>query len=175
MVCNRCIMVVRQVFESEGLHPVNLKLGEVELDKAPEAASLEKIRQSLASLGFEILDDQRRKVIEGIRAAILQLIRKGELDEQHKFSTLLSTALNKDYAYLSKLFSEVEGITIEKYVIQQKVDRVKELLAYGSDSLQDIAFQLGYSSVAHLSSQFKKITGFTPSEFRKLKDHHHWG
>jgi AraC-like DNA-binding protein len=172
MVCNRCIMVVKQVFEQEGLHPVNVKLGEVELEKAPADKQLATIKTNLASLGFEVLDDQKRKTIEKIRTTIIKLIHNGELDDNHKFSELLSNALHKDYSYLSKLFSEVEGITIEKYVILQKIERVKELLAYDELSLGEIAFQLGYSSVAHLSAQFKKVTGFNPSEFRKLKDHH---
>lgn len=172
MVCNRCIMVVKQVFEQEGLHPVNVKLGEVELEKAPADKQLATIKTNLASLGFEVLDDQKRKIIEKIRTTIIKLIHNGELEENHKFSELLSHALHKDYSYLSKLFSEVEGITIEKYVILQKIEKVKELLAYDELSLSEIAFQLGYSSVAHLSAQFKKVTGFNPSEFRKLKDHH---
>lgn len=171
MVCNRCIMVVKQVFEKEGLHPINVKLGEVKLDKAPDGKQLESIRSSLEALGFEVLDDQKSKTIEQIRTTVIKLIHAGELDDNHKFSVLLSEALHRDYSYLSKLFSEVEGITIEKYVILQRTERVKELLAYGELSLSEIVFQLGYSSVAHLSAQFKKVTGFTPSDFRKLKDH----
>jgi len=172
MVCNRCIMVVRQVFEQQGLHPVQVKLGEVELEKAPTATQLSTIQSQLSTLGFEVLDDHKRKTIEKIRTTIIKLIHQGELDEGHKFSELLSRALHKDYSYLSKLFSEVEGITIEKYVILQKIEKVKELLVYDELSLSEIAFRLGYSSVAHLSAQFKKTTGFNPSEFRKLKDHH---
>lgn len=172
MVCNRCILVVKQVFEQAGLHPLNVKLGEVELDKAPAGQAFDAIKTNLASLGFEVLDNQRQKTIEQIRATIRELVHSGELDEHRRFSDLLSNALHKDYAYLSKLFSEVEGITIEKYVILQKTERIKELLAYGELPLSEIAFQLGYSSVAHLSAQFKKVTGFTPSAFRKLKDHH---
>jgi AraC family transcriptional regulator len=169
MVCNRCIMVVKQVLEAEGLHPKNVKLGEVALEEAPAGQQLEAIRTQLASLGFEVLDDQKQKIIEQIRSTISRFIQSGELDDNHKFSDLLSNALHKDYAQLSKLFSEVEGITIEKYVILQKTERVKELLIYETLTLHEIAFRLGYSSVAHLSAQFKKVTGFTPSEFKKLK------
>jgi AraC-like DNA-binding protein len=165
-------MVVKQAFEQEGLHPLQVKLGEVELDKKPASATLENIKTRLAAVGFEILDDQKQKTIEQIRNVIQQLIESGELDENHKFSELLSNALQKDYASLSKLFSEVEGITIEKYVIQQKIEKVKELMIYDELPLNEISFRLGYSSVAHLSAQFKKVTGFSPSEFRKLKDHH---
>jgi AraC family transcriptional regulator len=172
MVCNRCIMVVKQVFEQQGLQPVQVKLGEVDLEKAPTHQKMSALQAGLSALGFEILDDQKRKVIEKIRTTIIKLIHQGELDEGHKFSELLSQALHKDYSSLSKLFSEVEGITIEKYVILQKIEKVKELLAYDELSLGEIAFRLGYSSVAHLSAQFKKVTGFTPSAFKKLKDHH---
>jgi AraC family transcriptional regulator len=172
MVCNRCILVVQQVFEQQGLQPLNIKLGEVQLDAAPTHQQMSALQSGLSALGFEILDDQKRKTIEKVRTKIIQLIAEGQLDEGHKFSELLSQALHKDYSSLSKLFSEVEGITIEKYVILQKIERVKELLTYDEQSLSEIAFQLGYSSVAHLSAQFKKITGFNPSEFRKLKDHH---
>lgn len=170
MVCNRCILVVKQVLEAEGLHPKNIKLGEVELDTAPTGQQQEAIKTQLASLGFEVLDNQKQKLIEQIRTTISRLMQSGDLDDNHKFSALLSNALHKDYAQLSKLFSEVEGITIEKYVILQKTERVKELLIYENLTLQEIAFRLGYSSVAHLSAQFKKVTGITPSEFKKLKD-----
>jgi AraC family transcriptional regulator len=172
MVCNRCIMVVKQVFEQEGLPPLQVKMGEVELDKAPSNQQQTSIKARLGELGFEVLDDQKRKMIEQIRTTIIKLIQHGQLDEGHKFSDLLVQALHKDYSYLSKLFSEVEGITIEKYVILQKIEKVKELLVYDELSLSEIAFRLGYSSVAHLSAQFKKTTGFNPSEFKKLKDHH---
>lgn len=172
MVCNRCIMVVNQVFVQAGVHPSLVKLGVVDLAVAPSVDQLNAINLQLSALGFEILDDQKKQLIEKIRTAIISLIQQGDLDEHHKFSDFLSAALHKDYSFLSKLFSEVEGITIEKYIILQKIEKVKELLAYDELSLGEIAFRLGYSSVAHLSTQFKKITGFTPSAFKKLIDHH---
>lgn len=161
--------MVRQVFEAEGLAPQYIKLGEVGLGGAPPPKQLDAVRTRLAALGFELLDNQKQRTIQGIKEAISQYIATGQLDEQHKFSELLATTLQKDYTQLSKLFSEVEGITIEKYVIAQKIEKVKELVLYEKLPLSDIAFRLGYSSVAHLSAQFKKITGITLSGFRQLQ------
>jgi len=163
-------MMVRQTFEETGLHPINIKLGEVELATMPAASALETLRTKLSSLGFELLDNQKQKTIEQIKTTIQQLIGSADLDDNHKFSTLLADALQKDYSTLSKLFSEVEGITIEKYVINEKIEKVKELMIYDKLTLNEIAFRMGYSSVAHLSAQFKKVTGFTPSAFRHLKE-----
>lgn len=162
-------MMVREVFEQEGLTPANVKLGEVELPATPTAAQTDALRTRLAALGFELLDNQKQKTIAQIKTAIQDLLTAGSLDEHHKFSELLATTLQKDYTYLSKLFSEVEGITIEKYVINQKIEKVKEWMLYDQLSLNDIAFRLGYSSVAHLSAQFKKVTGITPGAFRQMK------
>ena len=167
MVCNRCIMVVRQEFEKEGLHPVDVSLGEVELVQEPSASTLQRIGQKLDGLGFEILDDSKKKIIEKIKNIIIEQVHYNKTDNRFNLSQVLSSTLNKDYSYLSNLFSEVEGTTIEKYFINQKIERVKELLVYDELSLSEIAFQLGYSSVAHLSAQFKKVTGLTPSYFKK--------
>ena len=167
MVCNRCIMVVRQEFEKEGLHPVDVSLGEVELTKEPAASTIEKIGKSLNQLGFEILDDSKKKIIEKIKNIIIEQVHYNKAEDRFNLSQVLSSSLHKDYSYLSNLFSEVEGTTIEKYFINQKIERVKELLVYDELSLSEIAFHLGYSSVAHLSAQFKKITGLTPSYFKK--------
>lgn len=172
MVCNRCVMVVRNIIEKAGLEPVSVELGDVELKEAPTDEQLEQIDKELESVGFEILTDQKRKIIEKIKSTIVQHIQGEEPDDTLNFSDLLSSALNKEYSYLSKLFSEAEGVTIEKYIIDQKIERVKELLAYGELTLSEISYKLGYSSVAHLSSQFKKVTGFNPTDFRKMKDHH---
>ena len=172
MVCNRCIMVVKNIIEEAGLEPVSVELGEVELKVPPTDAQLERISKELENVGFEILTDQKKKIIERIKSSIVQHIQSDELDNAHNFSDLLSSALNKEYSYLSKLFSEAEGITIEKYIIDQKIEKVKELLAYGELTLSEISYKMGYSSVAHLSSQFKKVTGFNPTDFRKQKNHH---
>ena len=172
MVCARCIKTVTGIFEQAGVDVKNVKLGAVEINNNIETGQLNKIRMDLYNEGFEILDDQRMKVIEQIKNEIINLVHYGELDElKVNLSTLLSDSLHKDYNYLSNLFSSVEGTTIERYFILQKIEKVKELLVYDEQSLSQIAFKLGYSSVGHLSNQFKKITGFTPSEFKKLKGH----
>jgi AraC-like DNA-binding protein len=164
--------MVRQVFEEAGYPPVSVKLGELQLEKMPVGADMDRLQQRLGELGFEILSDQKGRIIEKIKNIIIRQIREGQPDDHHKFSDILSSSLHKDYTWLSKLFSEVEGVTIEKYIINQKIELVKELLAYGELNLSEISYKLGYSSVAHLSAQFSKTTGFTPSAFRKLKDHH---
>lgn len=171
MVCNRCVMVVRDILEKAGQQVVSVKLGEAELKETPGPAEMERIENELNAVGFEILTDQKKKIIEKIKTIILDNIREGNFDHKQNFSALLSSSLNRDYSYLSKLFSSSEGVTIEKYTIDQKIERVKELLAYGEHTLSEIAFMLNYSSTAHLSAQFKKVTGFSASEFRHLKDH----
>lgn len=169
MVCNRCIMVVEDILKRNGVEPVSVSLGTAELATTPDPEQLKKINASLEEVGFEVLEDQKKKLVEQIKSIIL---RELENDERNSnFSNIISSALHKDYSYLSKLFSEAEGVTIEKYIIDQKTEKVKELLAYGEMSLSEIAWKLNYSSVAHLSSQFKKITGFSPTEFRKQKNH----
>ncbi len=168
MVCNRCIMVVKDILEKAGQEVAAVKLGEAELKEHPGAMQMERITERLNAVGFELLTDQKKKTIEKIKNTILDKIRENNFDQKHNFSDLLSAALNRDYSYLSKLFSSSEGVTIEKYIIDQKIERVKELLAYGEHNLSEIAFLLNYSSTAHLSAQFKKVTGFSPSEFRKL-------
>jgi len=176
MVCNRCIYMVNRLFTETGLKPQSVKLGEVELANPPNKPQLETIQQKLKEFGFEILSDQKTRIIERIKTLIIKHIQQLEnADNTGKhpvFSELLASALHREYSALSKLFSEAEGITIEKYLIQQKIEKVKEWLAYDEQSLGEMADKLGYSSVAHLSAQFKKITGFTPSAFRKQKDHH---
>jgi AraC-like DNA-binding protein len=146
----------------------SVQLGEVHLVHEPSEAQLAMLRERLQELGFELLDDGKKRIIEKIKTIIIEQIHYRSGDQIYNYSELLSTGLRKDYSYLSHLFSEVEGITIEKYIINQKIEKVKELLVYNELSLNEIAFRLGYSSVAHLSSQFKKITGLTPSHFKKL-------
>lgn len=168
MVCDRCILVVKQELEKLNLFPVAVKLGEAELAEDPNEKKLIEIKERLAALGFELLDDSRKKLIEKIKTTIIEQIHYSDADDKHNFSQILSHKLHKDYSYLSNLFSDVEGITIEKYIINQKIEKAKELLVYNELSLGEIAYKLGYSSVAHLSSQFKKVTGLTPSHFKKL-------
>ncbi|MBS1774283.1 MAG: helix-turn-helix transcriptional regulator [Bacteroidetes bacterium] len=171
MVCNRCIMVVTAELEKLGLHPLNVTLGEVVLqEKKLPKEHLKNIQQALQQLGFELIDDKKSKLIEQLKSCIVDLIHYSEPIEV-KYSAYLTDKLHHDYTYLSKLFSEVEGITIEHYIIKQKIERAKELLAYDELSLSEIADRLGYSSVAHLSAQFKKVTGLTPTFFKNKGMH----
>ena len=168
MVCNRCIMVVRHEFEKAGIKPVDVKMGEVELTRKPNDSQLQRINSSLKDLGFEILDNQKQKLIERIKNLLIEKIQAGEIEEHFVLSNFLSKKLNKEYSQISRLFSEVEGITIEQFFILQKTEKVKEWIAYDELNLSEIAWKLGYSSVAHLSAQFKKVTGLAPSHVKKL-------
>jgi AraC family transcriptional regulator len=171
MVCDRCIMAVKEQLDQTGLPYKTVQLGEVELSKEADEHSLKRLREKLESLGFELLDDKRATLVEKIKNVIIDLIHGHEdVELKTKLSVLLQEKLLTDYHYLTTLFSSVEGITIEKYVILQRIERAKELLVYNELSLGEIAFKLGYSSVQHLSQQFKNITGYTPSEFKQLRD-----
>lgn len=129
---------------------------------------MQQLNSRLFQLGFEILDDQKQKQIEKIKSLLIKKVQSGDVEEHFSISEYLSTALHKEYSYISRLFSEVEGITVEQFFILQKTEKVKELLVYGEQNLSEISFFLGYSSVAHLSAQFKKVTGLTPSQFKKI-------
>jgi AraC family transcriptional regulator len=168
MVCNRCILVVKQELEKLNIESCNVTLGEVETDDEPAKEAIEQLAHNLNLLGFELLDNSKRQLIEKIKNIIINHVHYNEDDALQNFSEILSKALHKDYSYLSSLFSDVEGITIEKYVINQKIEKVKELIIYDEMSLSEIAYKLNYSSVAHLSNQFKKVTGLTPSHFKKV-------
>lgn len=170
MVCDRCKMVVRAELEKEGLHPLFIELGEVTLQEMPNTNKLESLNRALKHQGFELIDDKKSRIIEKIKTLIVDLIHHKKEEPSSNLSTYLSAQLHHDYSYLSNLFSEVEGITIEKYYIAQKIEKVKELLMYDELSLSQIAFNLGYSSVAHLSAQFKKQTGLTPTFFKSMKE-----
>ena len=169
MVCPRCIESVRSVFESNSIAITEVSLGSVTIPHALSANQKEQISEQLRERGFELLDDKRTQLINQIKAIIIREIHHQQEPSPVNLSTLLSEQLHYDYAYLSRLFSAVEGRTIEKYVIAQKVEKVKELLTYGELTLSEIAFQMQYSSAAHLSAQFKKVTGMSPSEFKKLQ------
>lgn len=168
MVCNRCILVIKQELEKLKLQAGLIMLGEVRLIKETTAKQLTQLKENLANIGFEVLDDSKKQLIEKIKNTIVDQIHYQPVDEQHNFSEILSQKLNKDYSYLSGLFSNVEGITIEKYIINQKIEKAKEMIAYNEMNFSEIAYYLGYSSVAHLSAQFKKVTGLTPSHFKKV-------
>ncbi len=169
MVCNRCIMVVKNELEKIGFEPFNVRLGEVELSQELSASDKDRINKHLQTFGFKFIDDKRSRLIGQIKSSIIELVHQQNSKLKTNLSEFLSSKLSHDYTYLSKLFSEVEGTTIEKYFIAQKIEKVKELLVYDELSLSQIAFQLNYSSVAHLSNQFKKVTGLTPSHFKNIK------
>lgn len=172
MVCNRCILVVRQELEKQGLHPLKVSLGEVSLEESHlDETQLSRLDTSLVALGFERIDDRKARLIESTKNIVIQKIHRAEsVNLKFNWSTMLSEELNVDYNILSNLFSSVEGITLEQYIIRQKIERVKELIFYDELNFSEIADRLGYSSAAHLSAQFKKVTGFTPSELKKSRD-----
>lgn len=169
MVCNRCISVVGSQLDTLGLHPLHIGLGEVILqEEALDPHTEEKLDSLLHAHGFERIDDRKARLIERVKNTVIRQVHHSEDSERKiNWSELLHRELNYEYNYLSGLFSSVEGITIEQYIIRQKTERVKELLVYDELTLSEIAWKTGYSSAAHLSSQFKKVTGFTPSEFKK--------
>ncbi|KYG77247.1 AraC family transcriptional regulator [Roseivirga spongicola] len=169
MVCPRCIEMVKHVFDQLDLQSKRIELGEVILDTDLTLSKKEELAEQLKVRGFELLEDQKSKQISQIKAIIVEQVHHSVKPIDTNFSTLISDKLAQEYSSLSKLFSSVEGVTIEKYILQQKVEKVKELLFYNEMSLSQIAYQLGYSSVAHLSAQFKKETGMTPSLFKKTR------
>jgi len=170
MVCNRCIKVVGEELKNLALDVRSLSLGEAVVGGEVQGALLDDVKRVLEQNGFELIEDRRIKTIERIRQAILKLVRSEALEMEFsgKYSEYLSRELNQDYHGLSSLFSFLEGMTLEHYIILQKIERVKELLKYGEQTLSEISYRLGYSSVAHLSNQFKKVTGMTPSQFKRM-------
>lgn len=170
MVCNRCVMAVSQIFKQAGIEVENVQLGKVETTEEVDADKLDQVNKRLKSLGFEIINDSKRKIIEKIKTITIDYVYHQKGENKINFSEYLTDRLNLDYPYLSTLFSSVEGATIEKNLINLKIERVKELLVYDEKTLSEIAWEMGYNSVAYLSGQFKKITGFTPSHFKKLRE-----
>ncbi|HSD63768.1 MAG TPA: AraC family transcriptional regulator [Ignavibacteriaceae bacterium] len=171
MVCNRCIKVVEEEFKKLGLNIRNISLGEVVVDNKLSEGDVEKIRMVLEENGFELIENRKMRIIEQIKILILDLVRDEEKSNQKlTLSEYLAENLKADYNYLSTLFSSVENITIEHYLILQKIERAKELLKYGELTLSEIAYKLGYSSVAHLSAQFKKVTGMNANQFKSLTE-----
>lgn len=169
MVCNRCILVVEDILKKEKIAYSTIRLGEVEMDNELTLPQRENLRKSLSGVGFELMDDKRSVTIEQIKSLLIALIYEDKLDLTINISDYLSDKLQHEYSYLSNLFSEVEGKSIEKFFIAQKIERVKELIVYNELTLSEIANLLRYSSVAHLSNQFKKVTGLTPSYFKQIK------
>lgn len=169
MVCNRCISAVQQLLKEQGLDYTNISLGTVLLNKPLSQAQKQIFSKSLEALGFELINDKKTRLIEQIKTEIRALVHNTDEDFKTNLSQHLTNKLHQDYQQLSNLFSSVEGTTIEKYFIAQKIEKVKELLLYDELSLSEIAFRLNYSSVAYLSNQFKKVTGLTPSFYKSLK------
>ena len=170
MVCGRCKMVVKSEFEKLGFHPISIELGVVEIRETNIDSSMEVLLQNLRSWGFDLIDDKQSKIIEHIKNLIVELVHYQNNEPKINLSDYLTQNILHDYSTLSNLFSEVEGTTIEKYFISLKIEKVKELLMYDELTLSEISYKLNYSSVAYLSNQFKKVTGFTPSYYKNLKD-----
>ena len=169
MVCDRCKMVVKSELEKLGYSILSVELGHIELLHSINPSEKEQIRKTLEALGFFLIDDKKSLLIERIKNLIIELVHKEYSALKTNLSDHLSSHLLHDYHYLSNLFSAEEGTTIEKYFIAQKIEKVKEYLVYDELSLSEIAYRMNYSSVAYLSSQFKKVTGLTPSQYKNLE------
>jgi AraC family transcriptional regulator len=171
MVCNRCIKAAREEIEGLGFTIKSIELGEVLINEMPDNKDLEQIGKVLAENGFELISDRKSWIINRIKILIIEYIHYDKEKPGYvNFSDFLSAELGNDYSYISHLFSSVEGITIEKYMILQKIEKVKELLVYDELTINEISYQLGYSRVAHLSRQFKNVTGLTPSHYKKVRE-----
>lgn len=171
MVCDRCRMSIANILESMHIPYRRIDLGEVELDHEPDEKFLEAFRSKITPLGFDLIEDRNSRTISKIKSGVIDLVRGKTPNKKVKLSAYLQELVGKDYHSLSSLFSGVEGVTIEQFYINQKIEYVKELLAYDELSLSEIANKLNYSSVQHLSTQFKKITGLTPSHFKSIGNH----
>jgi AraC-like DNA-binding protein len=170
MVCIRCQIVVKSELEKLGLHYRNVKIGEADIIEDISSEQLAKIDIALKKSGLLLMDNKKSVLVEKIKIAIIELVHYSENQIKVNLSDYLSEKLNYDYTYLANLFSEVKGVTIEKFYLTHKIEKVKELIVYDELNISEIAFKMHYSSVAHLSNQFKKITGLTPSHFKKLKN-----
>lgn len=172
MVCDRCLSSVQNIFSNLNISLTKLELGVAETKDTLDKKQVSVLEKALNEQGFEILQDLSVKQIEKMKTLILQKVQSLDIEEDFKISTYLSEHLHKEYSSLSKLFSQTENVTLEQYYILHKIEKVKELLVYNEYSLTQIADMLGYKTVQHLSSQFKKVTGFSPSQFQKAKDKH---
>lgn len=170
MVSARCKLVVKEALTKTGLHFIVVGLGEVEIMETISDKQREQLKISLSESGLELMDDKRAIMIEKIKNTIIEMVHHADEVIKVNFSNYLSEKLNHDYTYMSNLFSEIQGTTIEQFIISHKVERIKELIIYNELSITEIAWKMNYSSVAHLSNQFKKVTGLSPSHFKLLKD-----
>lgn len=168
MVCQRCIMTVESDLKDLGISYADIELGLVTLVGPLTADQKRAFSEQLDAQGFELLEEGNSSLIDKVKTVIIEMIHHRQELPRINYSEYISEHVHKDYSYLSKLFSSVEGITIEKFIIKQKIEKVKELLSYGEKAFKEIAFDLGYSSVQHLSNQFKKETGMTPSQFKQM-------
>ncbi len=171
MVCERCKTIVGNELAKLGIETLDMKLGEITIEEGIGNNIMNRLNKGLEAHGFEILKDKEQQIIEQVKNIIIKLVYEDENEASKNLSAIITDKIRKDYSAISKLFSEIEGTTIEKYLIKLRIERVKELLMYDELSLSEIAFKLNYSSVAYLSNQFKKITGLSPSFFKKLKEH----
>jgi AraC-like DNA-binding protein len=172
MVSKRCKMVVKQELKKLGLHFIVVDLGEIEIMEDITDAQREELKNALLASGLELMDDMRAVLIEKIVTIIVEMVHYSDELPKINYSDYISEKLNYDYTYLSNLFSQVKGITIQQFIINHKIELVKELLLYDEMNLTEISYRLQYSSVAHLSNQFKKVTGLTPSKYKDLKIKH---
>jgi AraC-like DNA-binding protein len=170
MVSNRCKMVVKDELKKLGLHFILVDLGEVDIMETISLPQRERLKAALLDSGLELMDDKRAMLIEKIKNVIIEMVHHTDELIKINFSNFLSDKLHHDYTYLANLFSEVQGTTIEQFIISHKIERIKELIIYGELNITEIAWKMNYSSVAHLSNQFKKVTGLSPSHFKQLKD-----
>ena len=171
MVSLRCKIVVKEELQRLGLNAVRVELGEVELRSRVSDDVLNQLRKNLASCGLELMEDRTSILIEKIKSTVIEMVHYSDEAPKMNYSDYISEKLNYDYTYLSNVFSKVKGTTIQQFIIMNKIERVKELLMYGELNLTEISYKLDYSSVAHLSNQFKKITGLTPSEFKQQAEY----
>lgn len=170
MVSNRCKMVVRTALKDLGVHFVMLELGEVEIMERLTGQQRDSLKDTLEDAGLELIDDKRSILIEKIKNAIIDMVHHSEEMVKVNISTYLGEKLNYDYTYLANIFSQVQGVSIEQFIILHKVEKIKELLMYGELNISEISYKMNYSSTAHLSTQFKKVTGLTPTHFKQLKE-----
>lgn len=170
MVSARCKLAVKSALKDLGLHFIVLDLGEVDVMEDVSNAQRASLKTLLMESGLELMDDKKAILIERIKNTIIQMVHHTEEMIKVNFSNFLSEKLNHDYTYMANLFSEVQGTTIEQFIISHKIERIKELIIYNELSITEIAWKMNYSSVAHLSNQFKKVTGLSPTHFKNLKD-----
>lgn len=166
MVCSRCKMVIKQELEKLNIYPLSIELGEVDLVEDIDKETHERVNTALKKMGFELIDDKKRRIVEKIKNVIVEWVHFSAVDIRINYSDFIVEKLHYDYNYLSNLFSEVEGKSISTYIIRQKIEKVKELLLYDELTLNEIADRVGYSNASYLSLQFKKITGLSPTDFK---------